>query len=145
MDSSPKISFNQQVVSQGRNPSETGNSGYNISPYRRILSLVKDGNPNGLRNFLGSLENASQYVNQTDKDLLQTPLYQAVQVKNRTLGFSLTSILLQNGVRNLTKGQNPIKRYPWAIPPLLYLQRWKYRITESILHKRGRHQRKGFL
>lgn len=121
MDSSPKISFNQQVVSQGRNPTETGNSGYNISPYRRILSLVKDGNPNGLRNFLGSLTNPSQYVNQTDKDLLQTPLYQAVQVKNRTLGFSLTSILLQNGVSNLTKGQNLIKRYSWTVSSFLYL------------------------
>jgi hypothetical protein len=105
MDSSPKISFNQQVVSQGRDPTETGNSAYNISPYRRILSLVKDGNPNGLRNFLGSLTNANQYVNQTDKDLMQTPLYQAVQVKNRTLGFSLTSILLQNGVRFFNKRQ----------------------------------------
>lgn len=99
MDSSPKISFNQQLVSQGREASEATNSGYNISPYKRILSLVKDGNPNGLRNFLGSLTNASQYVNQTDKDLLQTPLYQAVQVKNKTLGFSLTNILLQFGVR----------------------------------------------
>lgn len=99
MDSSPKISFNQQLVSQSRDPAEGVNSGYNISPYKRILSLVKDGNPNGLRNFLGSLDNPSQYVNQTDKDLLQTPLYQAVQVKNKTLGFSLTNILLQFGVR----------------------------------------------
>ena len=59
---------------------------------------MKEGNPNGLRNFLASLPNASQYVNQTDKDLMQTPLYQAVQVKNKTLGFSLTNILLQYGV-----------------------------------------------
>lgn len=99
MDSSPKYSFNQQVVSQGKDPVGTGISGYNISPYRRILSLVKDGNPNGLRNFLGSLENAQHYVNQEDKDLQQTPIYQAVQAKNRTLGFSLTNILLQYGVR----------------------------------------------
>lgn len=99
MDSSPKISFNQQVVSQGMDPVGTGITGYNISPYRRILSLVKDGNPNGLRNFLGSLDNPQQYVNQTDKDLLQTPIYQAVQAKNKTLGFSLTNILLQHGVR----------------------------------------------
>jgi len=98
MDSSPKISFNQQVVSQGRDHAEPGTSGFNISPYKRILSLVKEGNPNGLRNFLGNLQNAAQYVNQTDKDLLQTPLYQAVQVKNKTLAFSLTSILFQHGV-----------------------------------------------
>lgn len=99
MDSSPKISFNQQLVSQGREPSKATNSGYTISPYKRILSIVKDGNPNGLRSFLGSLDNASQYVNQIDKDLLQTPLYQAVQIKNKTIGFSLTNILLQFGVR----------------------------------------------
>ena len=99
MDSSPKISFNQQVVSQGRDQPEPANSGFNISPYKRILSLVKEGNPNGLRNFLSSLQNAAQYVNQTDKDLLQTPLYQAVQVKNKTLAFSLTNILFQYGVR----------------------------------------------
>lgn len=98
MDASPKISFNQQVVSQGKNAMSSGNSGYNISPYRRILSLVKEGNPNGLRNFLGSLENAQTYVNQMDKDLLQTPIYQAVQTKNTTLGFSLTNILLAHGV-----------------------------------------------
>ena len=98
MNPSPNISFNQQVVSQGKDTVGPGNSGYNISPYRRILSLVKEGNPNGLRNFLGSLDNPQQYVNQTDKDLLQTPIYQAVQAKTKPLGFSLTNILLQHGV-----------------------------------------------
>ena len=98
MDSSPKITFNNQVVSQGREGTEPGNSGYNISPYKRILSLLKAENSNGLKNFLESLDNPTQYLNQTDKDLLQTPLYQAVQIRNKTLGFSLTSILLQYGV-----------------------------------------------
>ena len=98
MDSSPKITFNQQVVSQGQDQSEPGNSGLGFSPYKRIVSLVREGNPNGLRNFLGSLQNPAHAVNQTDKDLMQTPLYQAVQVKNKTLAFSLTSILLQYGV-----------------------------------------------
>jgi hypothetical protein len=102
MSSSPKISFNQQVVSQGRDTSEPGNSGLGISPYKRILSLVKEGNPNGLRSFLGSLSNAAHYINQKDKDLVQTPLYQAVQVKNKTLAFSLSNILLQYGVSLVT-------------------------------------------
>lgn len=98
MDSAPKISFNNQVVNQGPETTGGGNSGFNISPYKRIIGLVKEEDANGLKNFLDSLESPAQYINQTDKDLNQTPIYNAVQIKNRTVGYSITNLLLQNGV-----------------------------------------------
>ena len=99
MDPASKISFNNKVISQERGYSEPNNSGFNVPPYKRILSLVKEANPNGLRNFLEALPSADQFINQTDQDLRQTPIYQAVQIKNKTVGYSVTNILLQYGVK----------------------------------------------
>ena len=97
MDGSGNIGFNDQLMGGGREH-VGGAGGLNISPAKRILTLIKDGNLNGLKNFLESLPNPGSFLNQKDKDLHQTPVYHAVQIKNPTIAFGVTSLLMGFGV-----------------------------------------------
>ena len=98
MESMPKMTFNNKVVGSERDYSEQKTMNSNQDPLSRILELIKEANPNGLRKYLESLGNASHYLNLTNSILNQTPIYQAVQIKNKTVGYSITDTLLKQGV-----------------------------------------------
>lgn len=100
MDSEPKQRFNNQLIQESYEQTNSYKSTLNITPYKRILSLIKAEDVNGLKNFLESIENSSHYINQFDKDLHQTVLYQAVQCKNKSISYSLTNTLIQYGVKS---------------------------------------------
>jgi hypothetical protein len=98
MESEPKQRFNNQLMQQSHRPDLPFDTDLNTSPQKRILALVKSGNVNGLKNYLQSIDNPSEYINTPDKEFKQTVLYQAVQIKDRDVAYLISECLLKNQV-----------------------------------------------
>lgn len=98
MDSEPKQNFNNQVIPQLTHTTDINNTNFYISPLKRILTLIKNADLNGLQQFFNSTHNNSFNINELNKDLKQTVLYQAVQIKDKPLALAFSKLLIENGV-----------------------------------------------
>lgn len=98
MSEQPKNVFNNQLINNTSSQYDTYHNSHGQGHSKRIISLIKESNVNGLINFLDSIEMPSQYINQRDKNLNQTCVYHAVQVKEKSTAYSIVNTLLQYGV-----------------------------------------------
>ena len=98
MDSEPKQKFNSQLMPQQVQAEGSHNTNFYISPQKRISGLIKTGDLNALENFFNSADSGFFDINELDKDLRQTILYQAVQIKDKSLAFYISKLLIENGV-----------------------------------------------
>lgn len=131
MDGSGNIGFNDQLMGGVRE--QVGSVvGLNISPAKRILTLIKEANLNGLKNFLDSLSNPGGFLNQVDKDLHQSPVYHSVQIKNPTLAFGITSLLMSFGVWLFWTGYTPLIAWSIWFRVCLRDMSWGYRESRAL-------------
>lgn len=100
MDSEPKHRFNDQAIKPSSRPDDLYKSNNSISVQKEIASLIKEGNVNRLKQILDSVDKTSFDINELDKDIKQTILYQAVQFPDKAICFSMASLLVENGVIN---------------------------------------------